>query len=78
VPLEIIGMVGTRDASEIQGPLVDGPVVDWQDGPVIDPAYLTAISRAHDDAGFDRVLVGYGASASHSLRTTSMTSRLRR
>ncbi|HVC25695.1 MAG TPA: LLM class flavin-dependent oxidoreductase [Acidimicrobiales bacterium] len=54
-------MVGTRDASEIKGPLVDGPVVDWTDGPVVDPSYLTAISRAHDDAGFDRVLVGYGA-----------------
>jgi alkanesulfonate monooxygenase len=63
VPVEIIGMVGTRDASEIQGPLVDGPVVDWMDGPVIDPEYLLAIARAHDDGGFDRVLVGYGAVA---------------
>src|ERR1700735_807762 len=36
MPVEIIGMVGTRDASEIKGPLVDGPVVDWMDGPVID------------------------------------------
>ncbi len=61
MPVEIIGMVGTRDASEIKGPLVDGPVVDWTDGPVIDPDYLTDISRAHDDGGFDRVLVGYGA-----------------
>ena len=61
MPIEIIGMVGTRDASEIKGPLVDGPVVDWTDGPVIDPDYLTDISRAHDDGGFDRVLVGYGA-----------------
>src|ERR1700677_1591297 len=59
--IEIIGMVGTRDASEVQGPLVDGPVADWTDGPVIDPGYLVAISQAHDDAGFDRVLVGYGA-----------------
>jgi alkanesulfonate monooxygenase len=63
MPVEIIGMVGTRDASEIKGPLVDGPVVDWMDGPVIDPDYLTAISRAHDEGGFDRVLVGYGAVA---------------
>jgi alkanesulfonate monooxygenase len=63
MPLEIIGMVGTRDASEIKGPLVDGPVVDWMDGPVIDPNYLVDISRAHDDGGFDRVLVGYGAVA---------------
>jgi alkanesulfonate monooxygenase len=61
MPVEIIGMVGTRDASEIKGPLVDGPVVDWMDGPVIDPEYLTAISKAHDDGGFDRVLIGYGA-----------------
>jgi len=61
--VEIIGMVGTRDASEIKGPLVDGPVVDWMDGPVIDPDYLVDISRAHDDGGFDRVLVGYGAVA---------------
>ena len=59
--VEIIGMVGTREASEIKGPLVDGPVVDWTEGTVIDPGYLTAISRAHDDGGFDRVLVGYGA-----------------
>jgi alkanesulfonate monooxygenase len=63
MPIEIIGMVGTRDASEIKGPLVDGPVFDWMDGPVIDPGYLTDIARAHDDGGFDRVLVGYGAVA---------------
>lgn len=56
-------MVGTRDASEIKGPLVDGPVVDWMDGPVVDPGYLVAISQAHDEGGFDRVLIGYGAVA---------------
>jgi alkanesulfonate monooxygenase len=61
MPVEFIGMVGTRDASEIKGPLVDGPIVDWTDGPVIAPGYLEAISRAHDDSGFDRVLIGYGA-----------------
>jgi alkanesulfonate monooxygenase len=63
MPVEIIGMVGTRDASEIKGPLVDGPVVDWMDGPVVDPDYLSDISRAHEEGGFDRVLVGYGAVA---------------
>jgi alkanesulfonate monooxygenase len=63
MPVEIIGMVGTRDASEIKGPLVDGPVVDWMDGPVVDPDYLVDIARAHDESGFDRVLVGYGAVA---------------
>ena len=39
MPVEILGMVGARDASEIKGPLVDGPVVDWTDGPVVDPQY---------------------------------------
>jgi alkanesulfonate monooxygenase len=63
MPVEIIGMVGTRDASEIKGPLVDGPVVDWMDGPVIDPGYLAAIAQAHEESGFDRVLIGYGAVA---------------
>ncbi len=63
MPVEIIGMVGTRDASEIKGPLVDGPVVDWMDGPVIDPSYLVDISKAHDEGDFDRVLIGYGAVA---------------
>jgi alkanesulfonate monooxygenase len=66
MPVEIIGMVGTRDASEIKGPLVDGPVVDWMDGLVIEPGYLEAIARAHDEGGFDRVLVGYGAVAPES------------
>ncbi|MGH9917467.1 MAG: LLM class flavin-dependent oxidoreductase [Nitrososphaerales archaeon] len=54
-------MVGTRDASGTQGPLVDGPIADWADGPVIDPGYLVDIAKAHDHAGFDRVLIGYGA-----------------
>jgi alkanesulfonate monooxygenase len=61
MPVQFIGMVGTRDASEIKGPLVDGPVVDWMDGPVIDRQYVIDMARAHDDAGFDRVLIGYGA-----------------
>jgi alkanesulfonate monooxygenase len=63
MPIEIIGMVGTRDASEIKGPLVDGPVVDWTEGSVIEPGYLEEIARAHEESGFDRVLVGYGAVA---------------
>jgi alkanesulfonate monooxygenase len=61
MPVEFIGMVGTREASEIKGPLVDGPVVDWTEGSVIEPGYLEDIARAHEDAGFDRVLIGYGA-----------------
>ena len=50
--LEIIGMVGTREFSEIRGPLT---------GPPVDPSYLARFAQAHEAAGFDRVLIGYGA-----------------
>jgi alkanesulfonate monooxygenase len=50
--IEIIGMVGTKEVSESRG--------SW-DGAPIDAAYLTSFARAHEAAGFDRVLIGYGA-----------------
>ena len=50
--IEIIGMVGTKEVSESRGSF---------DGPVIDPDYLTRFAQAHEAAGFDRVLIGYGA-----------------
>jgi alkanesulfonate monooxygenase len=67
---EILGMVGTKDASEIRGSFTDGPAVDAD--------YLTRFARAHEEAGFDRVLIGYSASApdgfavaSHVLNATT-------
>ncbi|CAO5179960.1 alkanesulfonate monooxygenase [Frankia sp. AiPs1] len=51
--LEILGMVGTKEASETRGSYFDGPAVDT--------AYLTRFAQAHDTAGFDRVLIGYSA-----------------
>ncbi|MET0494852.1 MAG: LLM class flavin-dependent oxidoreductase [Actinoplanes sp.] len=45
-------MIGTRDVSETRAPV----------GPPIDLAYVRRFSRAHEDAGFDRVLIGYGSS----------------
>jgi alkanesulfonate monooxygenase len=50
--VEIIGMVGTREFSETRGSLA---------GSAIDPDYLSKFARAHEAAGFDRVLIGYGA-----------------
>lgn len=50
--IEIIGMVGTKEVSESRGTL---------SGAQIDSAYLTRFARAHEAAGFDRVLIGYGA-----------------
>lgn len=56
MPVEFIGMIGTRSASELDAPgasLVGGHV---------DLDFLGRFARAHEDAGFDRVLVGYGSS----------------
>lgn len=55
MPLEVVGMIGTRPGSEQSGPGVS--IV----GGHIDPEFLTAISRAHEEGGFDTVLVGYGS-----------------
>jgi alkanesulfonate monooxygenase len=69
VSIEIIGMVGTKEVSESRGSF---------DGPPIDPGYLTRFAQAHEAAGFDRVLIGYGATgpdgfavAAHVLYATS-------
>lgn len=53
-PVEILGMVGTKEASETFGSF---------DSPAVDPDYLTRFARAHEDAGFDRVLIGYHGTA---------------
>ena len=50
--VEFVGMIGTRDVSETRAP----------SGPPIDPAYVRRFARAHEDAGFDRILIGYGSS----------------
>ena len=67
--IEIIGMVGTQDVSESRGSA---------GGPAIDAGYLTRFARAHEAAGFDRVLIGYHATgpdgfavAAHVLNATT-------
>ena len=52
MPVEFIGMIGTKNESEIR----------LTAGPVIDPDYVKRFARAHEDAGFDRVLIGYSSS----------------
>ncbi|MDX6331302.1 MAG: alkanesulfonate monooxygenase, partial [Streptomycetaceae bacterium] len=49
--VEFIGMIGTRDASETRP----------GSGPAIDPDYTVRFARAHEDGGFDRVLIGYSS-----------------
>jgi alkanesulfonate monooxygenase len=49
--VEFVGMIGTRHVSEIRPSA----------GPVIDPRFLTRFAQAHENGGFDRVLIGYGS-----------------
>ncbi|MBA4863448.1 LLM class flavin-dependent oxidoreductase [Streptomyces sp. PSKA54] len=59
--VEFIGMIGTQDASETR------PAA----GPVIDPAYTTRFARAHEDAGFDRILIGYSSTRPDGLQVAA-------
>src|ERR1700685_4345836 len=52
MPVEFIGMISTRDQSETRR----------SRGPVVDREYVRRFARAHEDAGFDRVLIGYSSS----------------
>lgn len=47
--VQIHGMIGHRLSSETIAPV----------GPVFDKEYIRAFAQAHEDAGFDRILVGY-------------------
>src|SRR3977135_1771478 len=65
--VEFIGMIATQEASEILS----------TQGPRVDPAFPTRFARAHEDGGFDRVLIGYGSYwpdgwmvANHVVRST--------
>lgn len=53
MPIELLGMIATTDGSESKEIA----------GPIIDADYVQDFSRAHEDAGFDRVLIGYSASS---------------
>jgi len=53
--VQFIGAIGSSaGGSESRAP---------KPGPVVDKVYLGAIARAHEAAGFDRVLIGYFSSA---------------
>jgi alkanesulfonate monooxygenase len=52
MPVEFIGMIAALDQSETR----------LKAGPAIDRDYVRRFSRAHEDAGFDRVLIGYASS----------------
>jgi alkanesulfonate monooxygenase len=47
--VEFIGMIQPRDMSETRRPT----------GPAVDPGYIKAAAQAHDEGGFDRILIGW-------------------
>src|SRR5262245_31703639 len=53
MPIQLIGMIRTDNKSEI-----DSAVAQTVEG-VIDPEFVAEFARAHEAAGFDRVLIGF-------------------
>ncbi|MFJ3306317.1 LLM class flavin-dependent oxidoreductase [Streptomyces sp. NPDC086549] len=51
MPVEFIGMIGTKDSE-------GGP-----HGPAVDPEFTRRFARVHEEAGFDRVLIGHSSSS---------------
>ena len=50
---EILGMISSQRGSETD------PVT----GPAVDPGWIREFARAHEEAGFDRVLIGYSSAS---------------
>ena len=59
--VEFIGMIGTRNASESRA----------AKGPVIDIPYLKQFAQAHEEAGFDRVLIAHHSTGPDAFLVTS-------
>jgi alkanesulfonate monooxygenase len=59
--VEFIGMIGTQPASEIHPPK----------GPAIDIDYVRRFTQAHEEADFDRILIGYFSNAADGFLVAS-------
>lgn len=58
---EILGMISTQPGSETH------PV----EGPSVDPGWIREFARAHEAAGFDRVLIGYSSASPEGFAVAS-------
>ena len=69
--LEILGLIATQYASETHA----------AQGPVIDKTYTAALALAHENGGFDRVLIGYNSASPDGFQVAAYaaarTTRLR-
>ena len=76
MPMELVGMIGTRLASELGGP--DNSSIL---GGHVEPDFVRDFALAHENSDFDSVLVGYGSSGPDTFSVTSYaaskTERLR-
>ncbi len=61
MPVELIGLIATSDQSETHD----------SSGPLVDRDYVRRFAKAHEDAGFDRVLIGYASSAPDNLQVAA-------
>lgn len=61
MPVELIGLIATKDQSETHD----------SGGPLIDRDYVRRFAQAHEDSGFDRVLIGYASGAPDNLQVAA-------
>lgn len=59
--IEFVGMIGTHEVSEIHA----------RTGDVVQPEFVRTIAAVHEEAGFDKVLVGYGSSSPDNLQVAA-------
>ena len=59
--VEFIGMIGTQHVSEIHP----------ASGQVVNPEFVRRFTRAHEDGGFDKVLVGHSSSTPDGLQVAA-------
>jgi alkanesulfonate monooxygenase len=62
MPVEFIGMIGVKPEGDATVHVIGGD---------IDPAWIGKFSRAHEQAGFDRVLVGYTSTSAEGFVVAS-------
>ena len=60
--LELVGAIGTHNTSEYR---------PGKGGPIVDKTFVSAFARAHEYAGFDRVLIGYFSSSPDGFQAAS-------
>ncbi len=72
MPLQFIGMIRTDNVSEIDG------VAASQIERSLDPKFVADFARAHEEGGFERILIGYHTRVPMAGRWRLMPRRIRK